>query len=64
MNNLQAHFHLHHSWEELHRKELGEMPTHLFTEWNNREDSKQQWSSNLFYLGDKGDSKQWEEQGM
>lgn len=40
------------------------MPTHLLTKWNNREDSKQQWSSNLFYFGDKWDRKQWEEQGM
>lgn len=40
------------------------MPTHLLTKWNNREDSKQQWSSNLFYLGDKWDRKQWEESRM
>lgn len=40
------------------------MPTHLLTKWNNQKDSKQQWSSNLFYLGDKWDRKQWEGQGM
>jgi len=38
------------------------MPTHLLAEWNNREDSNQQWSSNLFYFGDKWDRKQREEQ--
>lgn len=64
MNNLQPHFHLHCSWEEPRRKELGEIPTHLLTKWNNREDSKQQWSSNPFYLGDEWDRKQRKQQGM
>lgn len=61
MNNLQPHFHLPCSWEEQRPKEPGEMPTHLFTKWNNREDSEQQWSSNLFYLGDKWDKKHHED---
>lgn len=39
MNNLQPHFHLRCSWEELNPKELGEMPTHLPSKWNNQEDA-------------------------
>lgn len=49
MNNLQP------------PQELGEMPTYLLTKWNNQEHSEQEWSSNLFYLGDKWNRKQWED---
>lgn len=61
MNNLQLHFRVRCSREERHRKELGEMPTHLLTKWNNREHSEQERSSNLLCLGDKWDRKQWED---
>lgn len=37
------------------------MPTHLLTKWNNQEHSEQEWSSNLFYLGDKWNRKQRED---
>lgn len=37
------------------------MPTHLLTNWNDQEHSVQEWSSNLFYLGDKWNRKQWED---
>lgn len=37
------------------------MPTHLLTNWKDQEHSVQEWSSNLFYLGDKWNRKQWED---
>lgn len=61
MNNLQLHFGARCSRGEEHRKELGEVPSHLLTKWNNQEHSEQEWSSNLFYLGDKWNRKQQED---